>query len=282
MYDQRIQWIYNFIDTILSFVRMIKVTNFKKTNPVQKNHNQCVVMGNGPSLIHSLKENKKYLLKFDLIAVNFMALSPEYMEYKPGIYILCDPAFWFENSSQDLQDKVIKFYKTLAAETNWHLQLYIPYQAKNVKRIEQIVLLNKNIKLNYYNKTKFEGYKKLNYWIYNNQLGMPRAQNVIVAALMLAIYSKYENIYLAGADSDWIKNLWVDEKNNLYLNDVHYYKDENVKNIIPVKLHEQFARYYYMFKSYMNVEEYAVNSKVKIYNIFPNSFIDAFEKKKME
>lgn len=281
MYDQKVQWIYRFVDTILSFVRILRATRFRKTNEFQKNHNQCIIMGNGPSLIESLKENKNNLPNLDLIAVNFMALSPEYIEYKPNIYVLCDPVFWFENVSQEMEEKVVKFYKTIAVETNWNLQLYIPYQAKRTKQIEQLILPNKNIRLNYYNKAKFEGYKKINYWIYNKQYGMLRTQNVIVAALMLAIYSKYENIYLAGVDSDNMKNIWVDEKNRVRLTDTHFYNDEqyNIERVLPIKLHEQCAAFYSMFKSYTEIASYADYRKVKVYNINLRSFIDAFEKK---
>ncbi len=283
MYDKRVGWIYSFIDTVLSIIRIFQYSRFKKTNRIERNSDRCIIMGNGPSLINTLKENKSNLSKLDLVAVNFMGLSPEYIEYKPNVYVLCDPGFWLENVDKDLEEKVISFYRHIAEKTTWNLQLYLPYRARKVKRIENILSPNKNVTLNYYNKTKFEGYKCLKYWFYDKQWGMSRTQNVLVAALILAIYSEYKEIYLAGADSDWIKHLWIDEKNNLRINDYHYYKDspKNIERVLSLKMHEQLTALYFAFKSYVEIENYSVYRKIKIYNTGLNSFIDAFEKKEM-
>jgi hypothetical protein len=237
-------------------------------------------MGNGPSLIESLKMNKANLSKVDLVAVNFAGIAPEYAEYKPNVYVLCDPAFWFDGSSEEINAKVRNLYVQIAEKTHWKLQIYLPYQALKKKEIEAKLSLNSNISLCYYNKTKFEGFNFLNYQIYNKQWGMLRAQNVIIAALMLSIFSNYKEIYMAGVDSDFLKNIWVDENNNVRFNDHHYYKNskENIERKLQVKIHEQCVSLYHMFKSYTEIEKYAGYRKIKIYNIGINSFVDAFEK----
>ena len=275
--------VYVFIDTIFSIIRLVLKTRFKKTKPFQKTSNQCLILGNGPSLIQSIEDNKNKLPELDLVAVNFMALSPEYTAYKPNIYILCDPAFWFDVPSEETKVRVNNLYSRISQITNWELQLYIPYQASKKKEINAKLSQNPHIRLRYYNKTKFEGYNFLTYRIYNKQWGMPRAENVIVAALMLSVYSGYKAIYLAGVESDYIKHFRVDENNNLRFNDYHYYEDskENIERILPDKIHEQCLSSYYMFKSYIDIEQYAIYCKTKIYNVGLNSFIDAFEKKKI-
>jgi len=238
-------------------------------------------MGNGPSLIKAVEDNKSKIPEWDMVAVNFMALSPEYIEYKPNIYILCDPAFWFDVTSDEIKIKVRNFYAQITEKTRWELQLYLPSQALKKNEIKETLSQNPNIRLRYYNKTKFEGFHFLSYPIYNKQWGMPRAQNVIVAALMLTVYSGYQEIYIAGADSDYMKTIWVDEENNVLHNDYHYYKDSNEQTeiILPEKTHEVCISLYYMFKSYIDIEKYAVYRKTKIYNTGLYSFIDAFEKK---
>ena len=283
MYNKKAQWIYSFVDFLLSIVRLLTNSKFKKTKPIEKKHNQCLIMGNGPSLIESLEKNKEQLSELDIIAVNFMASSPEYAVYKPNIYILCDPAFWFETPAENIKNQVSDLYKSLIEKTDWKLQLYLPYQAKKEEKIKILLSQNSHICVNYYNKTKVEGYSKFNHWSYHKQWGMPRAQNVLVAALMLAIYSGYKNIYLTGADNDWMKNIWVDEKNNVRINDIHYYEDtkEKTARILSLKLHDAYLLYFFMFHSYVNVETYAVLKNVKIYNTGIKSFIDAFEKKEL-
>jgi len=283
MNNKTVNLFYTFIDTLFSIIRLILKTCFKRTISIQKKSNKCLVLGNGPSLIESIENNKHKISELDLLAVNFMALSPEYTEYKPNIYILCDPAFWFYETSEDIEKKVRNFYAQMVEKTHWDLQLYIPYQAAKKKEIKEILSHNPNIHLHYYNQTKFEGCNFLSYRVYNKQWGMPRTQNVIVAALMLSIYSGYKEIFLAGVDSDFIKNIWVDEKNNLRFDDYHYYKDskKNIERILPQKIHETCISCYYMFKSYISIENYSIYHKTKIYNTGLNSFIDAFEKKKI-
>lgn len=93
MYDRRIQWIYNLLDTVFSIFRVLSHTKFKPIKRIERKHEKCIIMGTGPSLIDSLEENEKDLNKVDLIAVNFMGFFSEYVKYKPNTYVLCDSGF---------------------------------------------------------------------------------------------------------------------------------------------------------------------------------------------
>jgi hypothetical protein len=233
-------------------------------------------MGNGPSLTQSLNANRDKLSTYDLIAVNDMGLSEEYKKYKPGVYILCDPAYWYD--TEDGPDIADRLYTKLIKDTDWDVQIYLPYEAEKTKSIKESLSVNKKIQVCYYNKTKVEGFRWFQYLMLKRQWGMFRAQNVIIAVLLLAIYFNYKQIYLMGADSDWMKNIWIDEQNRMRLKDTHFYGTDN--RILPVKMHEQCLSLYYAFKSYMDIENYSRHCGIKIYNLNPQSFIDAFEKKK--
>lgn len=278
MYDKRIEWLYKLIDTLFSFVRIVCSTSFRKTLKIRKGHNQCIIMGNGPSLLKTLKENEDKLDRYDLLAVNFMALTPEYLYYKPHVYVICDSAFWYKAGDEDCQNRVRLMYRMMVEKTDWPLELYIPYEAKCIKR--QFVE-NSNIHIHFYNKTKFDGYNWLRYKVFNLQWGMVRTQNVLNAALMLTIYSEYEQIFLMGAETNNLKDIWVDEQNQVRLYDTHYYAkaDANHDLVLSVHMPEQCAAFYHTFKSYWDIERYAENRKVKIFNLTPGSFIDAFEKR---
>jgi hypothetical protein len=245
-----------------------------------REHDKCIVLGNGPSLIGTMENNLDCLKNYDLIAVNFFATSPEYVKYRPNKYVLCDPAFWSDSLSEELSPKVSQFYMTIAKVTEWPLELYLPYQAKKCDAIKEIFVNNTLVAIKYYNKTKFEGWGQNN--VYQKQWGMPRAQNVLVAALMLAIYSGYGSIFLVGADNDWMHNLWVDEKNNLRLNDIHFYdNNEAIKNALFLtgRMTDQLCSYYFTFNSYQIVNSFALISNSRIINTSPRSFIDIFPKK---
>ena len=278
-YDKRLQPYYTFLDTLFSIARLVSQTKFKKTSPMTRHHDKCLILGNGPSLISTLENNLDLLGDYDLIAVNHFATFPEYVKYRPDKYVLCDPAFWFDESSKETLEKIAHMYSTMAEVTQWPLELYLPYQAKKCNKITDFLSCNPNISFFYYNKTKYEGWGQNR--IYQKQWGMPRTQNVLIAALMLAIHSGYSPIYLLGADNDWIHNLWVDELNHLRLNDIHFYDSESaMKNAryLPVTMTDQLCSLYYAFNSYQYVKSFAAQNNSKIFNTNPHSFIDAFPK----
>ena len=278
MHDKRVQWIYTLIDTLVSVVRLIQYSRFKRTQLIHKKHDKCVLLANGPSLSAIMQNYEKTISGYDVIAVNQMAITDEFEKYRPNAYILADPAYWYEEGNEEGFAFTDKLFEALIKKTTWNLQLYLPYQA-NIRKVTDQLHKNSNIKLVFYNKTTFYGIKKLAYFIYNRQWGMIRPQTVVNPALMLLIYSKYKTIHLVGADSDWMKNFWVDERNRLRINDRHYYYEEEENDvIIPFNMGEQCLSFYYVFSNYLEIESYSKYKKVKIYNASPLSFIDAFEK----
>ncbi|MGI5834763.1 MAG: hypothetical protein ACOX59_09175 [Bacteroidales bacterium] len=280
MYPKALQFFYDSTDLIFSLVRMLLNTRFTKTRRFNRISDKCLVLANGPSLHSSMQKIPDELSNYDLVAVNFMGISEEYRKYKPSVYIFCDPGFWSESGPESLRQRVRNLYSTMVEVTEWDLQLYFPWQAKKNTEIRNLSKRNRFLSVHFYNKTKFEGYTFLKHSIYNRQWGMPRAQNVVTAALMLSIYSKYKNIYLAGADNDWIKNLWVDPQNRLRMADPHFYTESKPQEdiVVPIRIHEQFAALYYTFKAYVDINKYAKTKGVEIINLNEFSFIDAFKK----
>ena len=278
MYDKRIEWIYNLIDTFLSTIRVLFSSHLKKTQQIQKKHDKCILFGNGPSLLETIKKYDSTISDYDIIAVNQMAVTDEFEKYKPCAYILADPGYWYEKGYEDSFYQADELFEALIKKTNWDLQLYMPYQA-NKKQIIDKLRENSSIKIVFYNKTTFSGIKKIAYYIYNRQWGMVRPQTVLNPALMLLIYSKYKTIYIAGADTDWMKDIWVDEYNRVRVHDSHFYhEDEQNDRVLACNMTGQCVSFYYIFKNYLDIEEYSKHKKVKIYNISPLSYIDAFEK----
>lgn len=280
MYPKSLQVFYDFTDFCFSLVRIFLKSRFKKTQPFDKHSDKCLILANGPSLHSSIQKIPNELSDYDLVAMNFMGIAKEYIEYQPSVYILCDPAFWYESGTEAVHQKVRNLYSTIVEVTQWNLQLYLPWQAKKIAEIQDLLQKNPHIRLCYYNKTKFEGFAFFKHFVYNRQWGMPRAQNVVTAALMLSIHSKYQHIYLAGADNDWSKHLWVDQQNRLRITQPHFYTESTPKEdaIFPIKIHEQFAALYYTFKAYTDINTYARTKGVEIVNLNELSFIDAFKK----
>ena len=274
MNDKRIQWIYSFIDTFISIVRVVVFSRLKKTPQIQKKHDKCILFGNGPSLISTMQKYENTISDYDIIAVNQMAVSDLFEKYRPNTYVIVDPDYWKDVNCDDTYQLI----KALVEKTTWSLQFYMPYEA-NIPAITKKLRANPNIEIAFYNKTTFSGIKKIAYIIYNRQWGMVRPQNVLNAALMLLIYSKYQMILLAGADTNWMKDIWVDECNKVRIHDSHFYQEDNDNDrIFPFDMTELCIAFYHVFNNYSVIEEYSKHKKVKIYNLFPRSFIDAFEK----
>jgi len=279
LYDKRIQPFYKFWDTFFSIIRITSQTKFHKTPPMLHKHEKCLILGTGPSLIDTLENNRDRLNNYDLIALNHFAKSPEYVKYHPEKYVLCDPAFWFDESYKEHFQKVDHTYRSMAEVTKWPLELYLPYQAKKCNKIGEYLKHNPNISIIFYNKTKYEGYGQN--FIYKKQWGMPRAQNILNAALTLAIYSNYQRIYLAGADNDWIKNVWVDKENKVRINDTHFYDYKEMTQYareFGMSIDETMLCFYFAFSTYYKINEFAQKNGVKISNTNPLSYIDVFPK----
>ncbi len=139
-----------------------------------------------------------------------------------------------------------------------------------------------NIHVYFFNSGVAEGFTSFSHRIYRWRLGMPSPRNVLVAASMIGLQLPFSTIYLAGADHSWLKEIWVDDTNTVREDREYFYDKEGVEQVIsPHFLHELLNSMAITYHSYHLVEKYAKQIGRKIYNITPNSFIDAFERKKM-
>lgn len=205
-----------------------------------------------------------------------------YETYKPSVYIMCDPAFWSESANESLQEKVSNLMEGIIQITTWPIQIYFPLQARKNQELSRKLQTNPHIQVRYFNTTPVEGWGWLCKLIYDKQWGMPRPRNVIIATLMLAIYSRYKKIFLFGAENDWLKTLRINKDNMLTHEFEHFYTEipaASQKRIKTKYLHEELYSLYIVFKNYVVTEQYAQKKGIKIYNCTPESYIDAFERK---
>lgn len=104
--------------------------------------------------------------------------------------------------------------------------------------------------------------------------------------------SGYKETYLIGADTSFIQDIYVGQKDNvLYTVDTHFYKNKDVYDcdFEPEKHGRKFGMdmekfldsVYKMFQSYKELRQYADWKMVKVYNASEYSLIDCFERKKL-
>lgn len=268
--------------TLLSIAKAIVQSKWRARVPNFGDGGEIVILGNGPSLNETLAKSRDFLNKRKLLAVNFAANAPVFAELKPQFYVLADPHFFVATDQPNVARLWLAFSKV-----NWDMVLFIPHGRKLNADVNNILSENTHITIIRYNMTPIEGFDWFENFAFSAGLGMPRPRNVLIPSIMLAIGAEFKTIYVAGADHSWTKTISVDDDNNVVSIQPHFYKedDREVKRVnteyMRYPLHQIMYSFYVAFRSYFTIARYAQNRKISIFNITPNSFIDAFPRKKV-
>lgn len=232
------------------------------------------ICGNGSSL-NSQKLNEATNVEY--MVVNRHVVSANYVEIKPSFYVLADKHFFNTNEGKDIVNQIF-------LKTKWNMILFVPYGFD--KSIEQNN--NEFITIQPFSQCPLNSDSKLAYYLYDNHKAMPKLQNVINGALMLAIWLGFKNIELYGVEHSWTKLLFVDDDNNVCLTNEHFYdkakvdyrKFSDIQDGERTTISKCLRNYSLMFEAYLNIAKYARYKGCNIINCTPNSFIDAFPRKK--
>lgn len=268
----------------LTFKSLVKIAlESRRTNvkAVAQPGESLVIMGNGPSLNDTIRDEREMLEKYPLMAVNFAIKSNEFFELKPEYYTMIDPVFFAE---YDKNESVKYLWDTLLAWVDWPITVMVPACAV----IPVDLLKNSYISIGRINPVGVEGFTWLEDWAFSSGLGMPRPRNVLIGSLMAGLLLGYKRIYIVGADHTWTENLQVNERNELCAVENHFYKEEDdvlkqrASIYRGIRMHEMMYSLYVAFSSYFAIERYAKSKGVEIINATPHSFIDAFKRGKPE
>lgn len=284
-----------FSNTLLSILKIAILSRPVSVNKIEKENPSVIILGNGPSLNSFLENNTAMLSNRDSICVNYFSRTEEYQKIKPFIYYITSPEYFVGDQKQGYSDSRKETLQAIADKTEWPMYLVVPALAKKRKAWRLKIEMNKNIKIVYANNTPIDGFKWFRHFAFKANLGMPRPHNVLIGCIWLSININYKEVFLVGADHSWIPELRVDQNNQVMVLQSHFY-DKQVTNqtnnvnkpvLKPMfaggtdkarRLHEVLEKFYYSFKSYWILKEFAESQKTKIYNGTEGSFIDAFEK----
>lgn len=269
------------INLLKSAASILKIfIQSKKATPLT-NFTQCkevVILGNGPSAKDFLEEKQDFLSQKAILAVNFFARHAKFLQLKPSFYVLADPAFFMREKSAQLLD-------ILCHSVDWNLLLMIPNYAKkqplwNEKKIA--LLQNPSIQIAYFNMTKIDGFDWFTQQSILKGWGLPAPRNVLVPSIANCLRMGFKTIYLAGADHSWVKLLWVNDQNEVMIEDKHCY-DESSQSAV----HKTAPLYFVLesislaLKSYVQLNKLAEKKHIAITNITPGSYIDVFDRIKI-
>ncbi len=271
---------------------------------------ECVVIGNGPSLNDSLTMDINFIKSKKLFCVNNFVNSEYFTKLKPDFYVLTDSNYWDKDVyaiSQDIKKgdvgkyskitidyfKVVMeshndFFSNIINKTKWELNLFVPLQSKPTGIFDKLAKENDHIKIIYYSMIPFNfKFSFIRHFLYRLNVCMPTAQTVLHAATFLALNLNFKKIYLIGVDHSWHEDLVLDKNNIIYTKDKHFY-DQDKQKMTPFvfdiktgstpKMYEVFFELHIMFKSYLFLDKYAKSIGAKIYNSSKKTFVDAFER----
>jgi hypothetical protein len=275
--------INNLISTIL-FLPVVALFSKRTKYPRVKINEDCIIMGNGPSLTRDIEKIDILDTKFDKFCVNFFAESELYARVRPKIYVIYDPIFW-ENGASEIYGKRDRLFEKIVKETNWEIWFYAPFQFKKSSLYQNQG--NNNIKFVFYNAITVDGYPGFIRYCLSHRLGLPRAPNVIIPSLAFAIILGYKKIWLTGVDHSWHRDIVVKSDSKVYLDHKHFIDNSLEQNPIylipgdekPASMHQLFQAWANLFKGYELINDFAGRKNVEIVNLTEGSFIDAFKKK---
>jgi len=271
-----------------SFFTVLKVILRSKLTPVKlsSENEEIFILGNGPSFKTLSDTALKKLQTKTLLCVNNFPSTRYFESLKPNFFLVVSPGFWIEAEDYNvsLRKSIIE---NVIKKTSWPMTVILPYASKSNKTFIKAFSENQNINIHFINTTPIEGNQAFSIFLMNKRLGSPRPHNVLIPSILSAIQVGFKFIYLIGADHSWLKDLSVNQENQVLLNQKHFYDEESAtarqmhKNHGKGnrKLHEVLEKFYFSFKSYHLLREFANQKNIKVINLTKDSFIDAFEKK---
>ncbi len=261
----------------------IQCQHFRNEVKREAKKKSLCILGNGASL-SVVCDNYEKLSNYEYCVVNYSINTDIFWKIKPVMYILTDRVYYVFKDRDDT--KTVREKMQLV---DWPMGLYIPYHFP--KWIVEEFKKNQHIKVCRYSSEPWSPelgfYKKLRFWFYKKGLIAPNCSNVIVPAIYCAILKGYKRIYLFGVEHSWIHDITINDKNEVVLVEKHYYGsyervwvDYDGK---PIKITDLLESNLSTFNSYHNLKSFAdYLGDIRIVNCTKGSFIDAFERGKLE
>lgn len=248
-------------------------------------NDSLVILANGPGLSQYIEVSPEPESGTDFMCVNLFALDSHFEFFMPRHYVIFDPLFFV--GLDDPGSMASKVFSAIQEKLRWSMTLYIPLRFKGYEAQIEKLALSEKLQIIFFRDAglPLDG-AGISLWLMEHQVIMPRAQNVLVAAIYVGILLGYPRIFLEGADHSWHKYLHLNSENKLMIKDVHFY-DGNPKmtpllkdseNRVHFSVEDIFRAYYLLHKSYKVLARIAIRKDVRVINRTPDSFIDAFEK----
>ena len=260
----------------------IQYQKFRNEIKLHDKKNKLCLLGNGPSF-SLIEKHINEFNEFDFCAVNLSVNTDLFFTLKPKMLVMVDMIFW----KQPELDKIKCFWENIQ-RINWDIQIFIPYNFPS--EMKNKLVKNRNITVCRYANNSWEPETKLakalKLWLYKKGVVSPNCSNVSIAAIYSAILSGYKEINLLGVEHSWMRDIRVNQNNEVILIDRHYYgNSEQIWRDYdgnPIKLIDFVGSQLVTFTSHMYLRDFAEYMHVKIINRTEDSYIDSYDKKSFQ
>lgn len=209
---------------------------------------RCFILGTGPSL---KKVDYNHLKNEIVFGVNYLYKGDIINYVIPQYYCLYDEVFY----SKDIVDT--KNVMEKLQDTTFFLR------TNAIDAIRKSGIKNNNIYYQSCNVFQYDDYIKV-----DMTKNMTAPYNVVIGCIQTAIYMGFKEIYLLGCDYNSFASLKSE----------HFYDDDNSPSRnMPLG----YELKYYTLVTYHHyaLNKYAKKNNIFIYNITPNSLLDAYPRK---
>ena len=253
---------------------------------------ESIIIGNGPSLKHTLSNHLDFFQGKTVFCVNSFVESEYFEAIQPTFYVLADLIYWDRGCTPKRHAEYVEVvYRLLVQKVKKPMFLLLPIAARDWNWFQNMPKENPNITLAYFNNASISDSADVRHPLYLKNVAMPHVQTVLVAAVFFSLNLGFKKSYLVGADLSFTETIFVNKDNMVCIVDKHFY-DKNDPAPIPFwslpdesgifKMDELLLAFSLMFKGFLELEAYAKFLNVKVYNASHKSYIDAFERYDLE
>lgn len=265
--------------------RILRYVRLPPPRLPERTSDTAVIIGLGPSLTRTMADWER-LRHCDCFAMNGFACTEWYAKVQPRSFFMADPLYreCVAAYPARLPERAVEHdhLDALIESTTWPLTLFTTWDQRTVRtKLVPMMAANPNIRVISYSCCALLG--ALRYRFCRWRLGILGGTTVLQSVANVAIQMGYPQIYLCGADHDWVENVRFDEDvKRSYFEDVHCYPGKpryyfGFSAYVPQPLYESLCHWSRMFYDYYDLAELARRQSTVIYNASVRSYISAFE-----
>ncbi|NJK83305.1 MAG: hypothetical protein HC912_05285 [Saprospiraceae bacterium] len=118
MLESFYQWLLQGLTTLATLLKILLRSKLS-LSPLHIANQTAILLGNGPSINQTLKEQEAILKQHLLICVNHFPDTPQFERLQPAHCVVVAKEYWAEDSSIATKDRAQQLFENIVAKTTW-------------------------------------------------------------------------------------------------------------------------------------------------------------------